>query len=64
LVLANTAKRFDTRENAAADFRPVLTVDYTPVPGPSAIAIIAAGVLSARSRNRRLDRESLTRDLM
>ncbi len=46
-----SAKRFDSRENPLADVRPRLTIEYTPIPGPGAIATLAiAGTLSARRR--------------
>lgn len=50
---ANTAKRFDTRENAISDFRPVLTIDYTPVPSPSALAVMVVGLLAGARKPRR-----------
>ena len=33
-ALSETSKRFDSRENAIADNRPLLTVNFTPVPEP------------------------------
>jgi hypothetical protein len=38
-----TVKRFDTRENATAAFRPVLSVDYTPIPEPMTAILGAVG---------------------
>lgn len=35
-ALSETSKRFDSRENAIADNRPLLTVNFTSVPEPSA----------------------------
>lgn len=49
----NTSKRFDTRENATAGFRPVLLVDYTPIPAPGGLAMIAMGPLLGGRRSRR-----------
>ena len=51
-----TVKRFDTRENVEAAFRPTLTIEYTPVPEPSSVVLMAiAGtvILSLRKRSRR-----------
>ncbi len=42
-----TVKRFDTRENSNATFRPSLTIDFTPVPEPSAAGLAAVGLLAA-----------------
>jgi hypothetical protein len=48
---ASTAKKFSTREEPLAEWRPVLTVHYTPVPAPSAaLAFLAA--IGARRRRR------------
>ena len=46
----NTSKRFDTRENATAGFRPALTIDFTPVPGPSALMALMMGSVIRRRR--------------
>jgi hypothetical protein len=38
-TFAGSAKRFDTRENSVAANRPLLTIDYTPVPEPSGLGL-------------------------
>ena len=38
--IVQTTKRFDSRESLIEEFRPELTIDYTPVPGPAAICIL------------------------
>ncbi|MBI5763315.1 MAG: PEP-CTERM sorting domain-containing protein [Planctomycetes bacterium] len=51
-----TAKRFDSLQNAAADKRPLLRVDYTPIPEPSTVLFVAAGALGVfRLRRRRVN---------
>lgn len=50
--LAGSAKRFDTRENAVEAFRPVLVVDFTPVPGPGGAWVVGAGLLAFSRRKR------------
>lgn len=48
---ALTAKQFDTRESSTANFRPELTIDYTPVPEPATMLALAGGLaLMARKR--------------
>lgn len=42
---ATTAKRFNSRTNPTGGTRPVLSIDYTPVPEPSTILFVAAGAL-------------------
>jgi len=49
LTLA-TAKRFDTRENPTADFRPVLTVEYVPEPASLALLLLGAAAVVTRRR--------------
>jgi hypothetical protein len=54
-VLQGTAKRFDTRENPVPEFRPMLVVDYTTIPEPTGMCVMAglAGVwLCKRNRSR------------
>jgi hypothetical protein len=48
---ASTAKRFATREESQAELRPMLIVDYTPVPAPAGAVVLAvAGAAVARRR--------------
>lgn len=51
----NTFVRFRSDNHATAADRPLLTVDYTPVPEPGSAALLAtsAGLLLARRRRRR-----------
>jgi hypothetical protein len=52
--VATTTKRFDSRENSDPTVRPVLAVDYTPVPGPGGL-VLAAGIgCWAACRRRRM----------
>lgn len=51
-TLNNTSKRFDSSESLTANFRPVLMIDYTPVPAPSVLALMSLAVI-ARGRCRR-----------
>ncbi len=46
------AKRFDSRTNSNASFRPELRVEYTPVPEPSTIALLIGGACSVLGRRR------------
>lgn len=49
-----TAKRFDTRENPDAAVRPVLTIEFTPVPTPGVLGILGcAGLFGGAGRRRR-----------
>lgn len=51
-----TAKRFDSLQNETPGNRPVLSIDYTPVPEPSTVLFVAAGALGVfRLRRRRLN---------
>jgi len=43
-------KRFDTRENPDASVRPVLTIDFTPIPAPASLAALAGLALTRRRR--------------
>lgn len=48
-----TSKRFDTRENSESDFRPVLKIEFTPVPEPTGAAFaILSGLLLFRRQRR------------
>ena len=53
---ATSAKRFDSRESATEAFRPVLVVNYTPVPGPASAAAMILGVSLFGRRRRVLGR--------
>jgi hypothetical protein len=48
----NTSKRFDTRENATPEFRPMLMVDYMTVPGPPALTFLMIGAIKLGGRRR------------
>lgn len=47
---SQSAKRFDSRENLTPEFRPLLSVVYTPIPEPSTALLLlaAAGVVLRR----------------
>ena len=48
-----TAKKFASRENGEAGWRPMLQVDFTPIPGPSGLMVgLAAAALGRRRRRR------------
>lgn len=47
-----TAKRFDTREHSVIEFRPVLTIEYVPIPAPGGIALLGLGGLCLTRRRR------------
>jgi hypothetical protein len=48
-----TSKRFDSRENETAAYRPTLVVEYAvPSPGGGVAGVTLAGVLGARRRRR------------
>lgn len=50
--LPQTAKRFASRENEVLAQRPVLVVEYTPVPTPATLLAAMCGLLRARFRRR------------
>ncbi len=52
-VTNNSAKRFDSRENVTASFRPILTIDFTPAPEPATLGLLICGVLLRRVGLRR-----------
>ena len=45
-----TSKRFDTRENAMAEYRPALRIEYVPGPGAWMLAVVAAAAPRRRRR--------------
>ena len=47
-----TTKRFDSRENVIPDFRPRLTVEFLPVPGPSGLGFLSLGLLTPPRRRK------------
>jgi hypothetical protein len=51
-VALSTSKRFDTRENTTASFRPALTIDYIPLPAPGAMTVLLGGLLLQPRRRR------------
>ncbi|HEX2836698.1 MAG TPA: DNRLRE domain-containing protein [Phycisphaerales bacterium] len=51
--LPQTAKRFASRENDVLHQRPVLVVEYTPVPGPAVLGVAFSSLLSASRLRRR-----------
>ncbi len=48
-----TAKRFDTRENLIESFRPMLTIEYLPIPEPGVFALMTIGLGWMGGRRRR-----------
>lgn len=50
----SSAKRFSTREETNAAFRPNLSIDYTPVPAPGVVALglASVGVCVRRARGK------------
>jgi hypothetical protein len=51
-AIDTTAKRFDSREHPDPAVRPLLLVEYTQVPGPSAAAVLAISTISTRRRGK------------
>ncbi len=47
-----TAKRFASRENSDSSLRPVLVVEYVPVPAPGGCLAVVSGVLGCVHRRR------------
>jgi len=47
------AKRFDTREHPTASVRPVLEIDFTPIPEPTTLSMVTLGLLTFARRRRR-----------
>jgi len=50
---ASSAKKFDTRENPTESFRPMLMIDYTPVPEPASAVILAVWLVAKGRRSSR-----------
>lgn len=50
---SGTAKRFESRESQLINNRPLLTVDYTPIPSTGGAAALALAALSALGRRTR-----------
>lgn len=48
-----SAKRFNSRTSPWEDQRPMLTIDYTIVPAPAALALLSFGFLGKRRSRRR-----------
>jgi hypothetical protein len=48
-----TAKQFGSKDNLVASERPVLTIDYTPIPEPSTVFFVAAGMIAVLRFRRR-----------
>jgi hypothetical protein len=57
-----TAKRFDTREHPDPSMRPVLTIEYTPIPEPSCIVLffLAATLICGRRSGHNANERSRT----
>ena len=49
---SSTAKRFATKEETLAELRPMLMVEYTPVPSPGAVGLLALGAAATACRRR------------
>ena len=50
-TVLGAAKRFGSRESTFVNERPVLTIEYTPVPGPGVLGLVAgAGLMGLRRR--------------
>lgn len=47
---ASTSLRFDSRDNPDETFRPMLMIDYTTVPSPAGLALLALAGLKKRRR--------------
>lgn len=47
-VTSSSAKRFDSRNNATPANRPLLTIDYTPIPEPSGLGLLLVGAFGRR----------------
>lgn len=51
-VTSSSAKRFDSRNNATPANRPLLTIDYTPVPEPAGLCLLLVGAFGRRRLRR------------
>jgi hypothetical protein len=58
-----SAKRFNSLQNPSASTRPLLVVDFTPVPVPPALALLASGLLVLTGRLRRRAAAACRREL-
>lgn len=50
--VGSTAKRFATREETLANRRPMLMIEYTPVPSPAGVSVLVLGGIAAGRRRR------------
>jgi uncharacterized protein (TIGR03382 family) len=50
---SGTAKRFVTREGDVVSQRPRLRIEYTVVPTPASLAVLAVGAVAGMGRRRR-----------
>lgn len=51
--MLSSSQRFDSRQNATEAMRPMLTVEYTPVPVPGVLALLGMGISGVRTPRRR-----------
>lgn len=47
----NSAKRFDSRENIVPAYRPQLVIEYTPIPEPAGLTVLALLLIRRRGRS-------------
>jgi hypothetical protein len=48
--ISSTSMRFDSRENSDPSLRPLLTIEYIPIPSPGVACIVLSGILLVRRR--------------